>query len=180
MSVASSPLDDHFASDNHQACAEHRLDSVNIDTKPGSAVSVVLASQGYPGSYPKGKQITIGAVPSSESAKSLHCRQLMESPQTSSSSMLGQQGLTIESSHPEGESSRSQLMPKPFKLRCMLHIPQLKASNLTEKRSVEISPIGHSVINRYGLPLLTCRTQGTPACFCRKQKPNLRRRGGVN
>ncbi|EIM92294.1 aminoimidazole ribonucleotide synthetase [Stereum hirsutum FP-91666 SS1] len=45
------------------ACAEHRLDSVKIDTKPGSAVSVVLASAGYPGSYPKGKPITVGEVP---------------------------------------------------------------------------------------------------------------------
>ena len=59
----------HLVSDNRQACAEHRLDAVNIKTKPGSAVSVVLASRGYPGSYPKGKQITVGSVPSSE----LHC-----------------------------------------------------------------------------------------------------------
>ncbi|KAJ7786562.1 aminoimidazole ribonucleotide synthetase [Mycena metata] len=37
-------------------CAEHRLDSVKVTIRPGYAVSVVLASQGYPGSYPKGKQ----------------------------------------------------------------------------------------------------------------------------
>ena len=60
-------------SDNHQACAEHRLDSVSIKTKPGFAVSVVLASQGYPGSYPKGKEITIGTVPSSESTGPFNC-----------------------------------------------------------------------------------------------------------
>lgn len=42
-----------------QACAEHRLDSVKIGTKPGFAVSVILASQGYPGTYPKGKPISI-------------------------------------------------------------------------------------------------------------------------
>ncbi|KAG8709675.1 hypothetical protein FRC08_018171 [Ceratobasidium sp. 394] len=47
------------------ACAEHRLDSVKIATRPGVAVSVILASQGYPGSYPKGKTITVGAVPES-------------------------------------------------------------------------------------------------------------------
>ncbi|KAK7059178.1 Bifunctional purine biosynthetic protein ADE5,7 [Paramarasmius palmivorus] len=41
------------------ACAEHRLDSVPIPIRPGSAVSVILASGGYPGSYPKGKAITI-------------------------------------------------------------------------------------------------------------------------
>ncbi|KAL0951466.1 hypothetical protein HGRIS_008154 [Hohenbuehelia grisea] len=45
------------------ACAEHRLDSVNISFKPGYAVSVVLASAGYPGSYPKGKKIEVGTVP---------------------------------------------------------------------------------------------------------------------
>jgi phosphoribosylamine--glycine ligase/phosphoribosylformylglycinamidine cyclo-ligase len=51
----------------HQACAEHRLDSVEVATRPGYAVSVVLASQGYPGSYAKGKRIEIGELPSSTS-----------------------------------------------------------------------------------------------------------------
>ncbi|KAJ7596819.1 aminoimidazole ribonucleotide synthetase [Mycena floridula] len=46
------------------ACVEHRLDSVNIETKPGAAVSVVLASAGYPSQYEKGKAIKIGQVPS--------------------------------------------------------------------------------------------------------------------
>ncbi|KAI0322163.1 aminoimidazole ribonucleotide synthetase [Amylostereum chailletii] len=46
------------------ACVEHRLDSVSINVRPGFAVSVVLASQGYPGTYPKGKTITIRDVPS--------------------------------------------------------------------------------------------------------------------
>ena len=59
---------------------EHRLDSVSIKVKPGYAVSVVLASQGYPGSYPKGKRITIGSVPSSESVGPLHCNRFMKSP----------------------------------------------------------------------------------------------------
>ena len=72
MFVIPSLLDVHFVSDDHQACAEHRLDAVNIKTKPGSAVSVVLASQGYPGSYPKGKQITIGSIPSSELTQPLN------------------------------------------------------------------------------------------------------------
>lgn len=45
-----------------QACAERRLDSVNIGIRSGSAVSVILASSGYPGSYPKGKTITIQEV----------------------------------------------------------------------------------------------------------------------
>ncbi|CAE6413642.1 unnamed protein product [Rhizoctonia solani] len=40
------------------ACVERRLDSVKISTRPGVAVSVILASQGYPGSYPKGKIVT--------------------------------------------------------------------------------------------------------------------------
>ena len=88
MSVTSSLLDGHFVSDNHQACAEHRLDAVNINTKPGSAVSVVLASQGYPGSYPKGKRITVGSVPSSKPARPLNHGYFMEPPQTSSFSTL--------------------------------------------------------------------------------------------
>ncbi|KAF9076069.1 aminoimidazole ribonucleotide synthetase [Rhodocollybia butyracea] len=46
------------------ACAEHRLDSVSIPIQNGVAVSVVLASEGYPGSYAKGKKIQIGKVPS--------------------------------------------------------------------------------------------------------------------
>ncbi|KAH7930515.1 phosphoribosylamine--glycine ligase [Leucogyrophana mollusca] len=46
------------------ACAEHRLDSVSIRTRPGYAVSVILVSGGYPGNYPKGKRIEVGEVPS--------------------------------------------------------------------------------------------------------------------
>lgn len=46
------------------ACAERRLDSVNVGFKSGhSSVSIVLASGGYPGIYTKGKTISIGAVP---------------------------------------------------------------------------------------------------------------------
>jgi phosphoribosylamine--glycine ligase len=40
------------------ACAEGRLDPVSVKWQPGYAVSVVLASEGYPGSYPKGLPIT--------------------------------------------------------------------------------------------------------------------------
>ncbi|KAH8119908.1 bifunctional purine ADE1 [Phellopilus nigrolimitatus] len=46
------------------ACAEHRLDSVEVKIRTGFAASVVLASQGYPGSYPKGKVIDVGVLPS--------------------------------------------------------------------------------------------------------------------
>ncbi|KAJ3882728.1 aminoimidazole ribonucleotide synthetase [Lentinula edodes] len=46
------------------ACAEHRLDSVPVPIRNGVAVSVVLASAGYPGSYAKGKQIQFGELPS--------------------------------------------------------------------------------------------------------------------
>ncbi|PPQ71122.1 hypothetical protein CVT24_009858 [Panaeolus cyanescens] len=45
------------------ACAEHRLDSVSIGFQEGVAVTVILASKGYPGSYDKGKKITIGSLP---------------------------------------------------------------------------------------------------------------------
>ncbi|KAN0100454.1 Phosphoribosylglycinamide synthetase, ATP-grasp (A) domain containing protein [Tylopilus felleus] len=46
------------------ACAEHRLDSVQMSSRPGFAVSVVLVSGGYPGEYSKGKRIEIGDIPS--------------------------------------------------------------------------------------------------------------------
>ncbi|KAI0688679.1 phosphoribosylglycinamide synthetase [Cytidiella melzeri] len=45
------------------ACVERRLDSVNVKAREGVAVSVILASEGYPGSYEKGKKIEVGEVP---------------------------------------------------------------------------------------------------------------------
>lgn len=46
------------------ACAERRLDSLDIKLKANShAVSVILASGGYPGKYATGKRIEIGSVP---------------------------------------------------------------------------------------------------------------------
>lgn len=45
------------------ACAEHRLDAVQIKTRPGFSVSVILVSRGYPGPYSKGKSIQIGDIP---------------------------------------------------------------------------------------------------------------------
>ena len=42
-----------------QACVERRLDSVKLSYREGFAVSVVLASKGYPGKYPKGVPMTI-------------------------------------------------------------------------------------------------------------------------
>ncbi len=45
------------------ACVERRLDSVKPVVRNQHAVSIVLASQGYPGKYPTGVPITIGAVP---------------------------------------------------------------------------------------------------------------------
>ncbi|KAF9996158.1 hypothetical protein BGZ65_008238, partial [Modicella reniformis] len=41
------------------ACAEGRLDSVRVGIKPGFAATVVVASGGYPGNYPTGKEITL-------------------------------------------------------------------------------------------------------------------------
>ncbi|KIY66027.1 aminoimidazole ribonucleotide synthetase [Cylindrobasidium torrendii FP15055 ss-10] len=46
------------------ACAERRLDAVSINTRPGFAVCVILASAGYPGSYSKGKEIQVESVDS--------------------------------------------------------------------------------------------------------------------
>jgi phosphoribosylamine--glycine ligase/phosphoribosylformylglycinamidine cyclo-ligase len=49
-----------------KACAEHRLDSVSFTIQDGFAVTVVLASEGYPGKYEKGRKISFGKVPASE------------------------------------------------------------------------------------------------------------------
>jgi phosphoribosylamine--glycine ligase/phosphoribosylformylglycinamidine cyclo-ligase len=46
-----------------QACVERRLDSVKLGYRDGYAVSIVLASGGYPGSYPKGIPMSIPPVP---------------------------------------------------------------------------------------------------------------------
>ncbi|ORX37115.1 putative Phosphoribosylformylglycinamidine cyclo-ligase [Kockovaella imperatae] len=45
------------------ACVERRLDSVKLAYRDGHAVSVVLASQGYPGKYPKGIPMSIPPMP---------------------------------------------------------------------------------------------------------------------
>lgn len=39
------------------------MDSVGIHLKPGASVSVILASEGYPGSYAKGRTITLPQTP---------------------------------------------------------------------------------------------------------------------
>lgn len=44
------------------ACAEHRLDSVTFKVNPGFAATVVMSAGGYPGSYNKGDEITVGPV----------------------------------------------------------------------------------------------------------------------
>jgi phosphoribosylamine--glycine ligase/phosphoribosylformylglycinamidine cyclo-ligase len=49
-----------------KACTEHRLDSVSLKIQDGFAVTVVLASEGYPGKYEKGKKISFGTVPAGE------------------------------------------------------------------------------------------------------------------
>jgi phosphoribosylamine--glycine ligase len=40
-----------------EACAEGTLDKCSLEWKPETAVCVVMASEGYPGSYEKGRQI---------------------------------------------------------------------------------------------------------------------------
>lgn len=49
-----------------KACAEHRLDSISLNFQDGFAVTVILASEGYPGKYEKGKKISFGKVPAGE------------------------------------------------------------------------------------------------------------------
>ncbi|KAI9325235.1 phosphoribosylglycinamide synthetase [Obelidium mucronatum] len=46
-----------------KAAAEGCLDSVDVQFKKASAATVVAVAPGYPGSYPKGKEITLGQVP---------------------------------------------------------------------------------------------------------------------
>ncbi|CAI2165494.1 1987_t:CDS:10 [Funneliformis geosporum] len=45
------------------ACVERRLDSMQIEIKPGFAATVIVASGGYPGSYSKGKNISFNNIP---------------------------------------------------------------------------------------------------------------------
>lgn len=52
------------------ACCERRLDSVTLGLTSGFAISVILASQGYPGKYPTGFPITFGEIP--EGVKVFH------------------------------------------------------------------------------------------------------------
>ncbi|KAJ2602917.1 Bifunctional purine biosynthetic protein ade1 [Coemansia sp. RSA 1286] len=44
------------------AAAEGRLDAVPLAFKAGYAATVVMASEGYPGPYPKGRAVAIGAL----------------------------------------------------------------------------------------------------------------------
>lgn len=50
-----------------QACVERRLDSVSLSYRQGYAISVILASGGYPGKYTVGKPITVGPLPKGQS-----------------------------------------------------------------------------------------------------------------
>ena len=53
------PLIDGDFYDIVEACSTGKLDSVKISFKDCFSACVVLASQGYPGSYPKGKEMTL-------------------------------------------------------------------------------------------------------------------------
>lgn len=53
------------------ACAEGRLDSVDIKVEPGFAATVVMSAGGYPESYKKGDEIVIGS-PLSENTHIFH------------------------------------------------------------------------------------------------------------
>ncbi|KAI7864768.1 phosphoribosylglycinamide synthetase [Spinellus fusiger] len=45
------------------ACVEGRLDAISITTKKAHAATVILASGGYPGKYPTGKEIVLSEIP---------------------------------------------------------------------------------------------------------------------
>ena len=48
------------------ACADGQLSDVRLDVLPKSAVTVVVAAGGYPGSYAKGTIMKLDPVPSGE------------------------------------------------------------------------------------------------------------------
>jgi phosphoribosylamine--glycine ligase len=52
------PLLDTDLLDIAEACADGGLDAVNVRWKSGAAACVVLASEGYPGSYPSNRPIS--------------------------------------------------------------------------------------------------------------------------
>lgn len=60
--------DDTDLADLMMACIERRLDCVKFEMKKEAAVTVVLAAKGYPGSYPKGDEITFDPLPESQSS----------------------------------------------------------------------------------------------------------------
>jgi len=45
------------------ACAKGELKDVSLNTKEGSAATVVVAAKGYPGTYERGTEMTLQAVP---------------------------------------------------------------------------------------------------------------------
>jgi phosphoribosylamine--glycine ligase/phosphoribosylformylglycinamidine cyclo-ligase len=53
------PLIETDLAEIFMACAEGRLDSVDIKYRKDCSCTVVAASAGYPGDYPKGKEITL-------------------------------------------------------------------------------------------------------------------------
>lgn len=53
LPLLETPLDQVF-----QACIDGTLDQISITWHPGACATVVLASPGYPGSYPKGLEIS--------------------------------------------------------------------------------------------------------------------------
>ncbi|PGG97255.1 phosphoribosylamine-glycine ligase [Polytolypa hystricis UAMH7299] len=44
------------------ACTEHWLDGVTIKVEPKFSATIITVSEGYPGSYPKGRDITLGQL----------------------------------------------------------------------------------------------------------------------
>ncbi|KAF3483731.1 phosphoribosylformylglycinamidine cyclo-ligase [Arthroderma uncinatum] len=45
------------------ACTEHWLDGVTLKVEPKSAATVIVVAEGYPGSYAKGREITLEKTP---------------------------------------------------------------------------------------------------------------------
>ena len=52
------PLLDSDLAEVFQACLDGTLDRIDLRWRTGAAATVVAASEGYPGSYPKGREIS--------------------------------------------------------------------------------------------------------------------------
>ncbi len=127
------------------ACVERRLDSVELSYKEGYAISVILASKGYPGNYPKGVEITFGQMPEGELAESACDNRLI--------AYLHRQAFTFSTPVPRPlmarsspmEAVSSQSLPLGTRFGKLLTLPTRASmpSTSTARPTGGILPTGH-------------------------------------